>query len=76
MCSVFSVFLYTINVPAEKNNDLTDHITRRQFHMIFDSFETYDVQETRLVSREKGRIEGERVGRVEGEQLYLIKKNY
>lgn len=44
--------------------------------MIFDSFETYDVQETRLVSREKGRIEGERVGRVEGEQLYLIKKNY
>ena len=37
--------------------------------MMFDSFEAYDVQETRRISRE----EGERVGR-EGEQLYLIKQ--
>ncbi|RGI83723.1 hypothetical protein DXD84_09695 [Dorea formicigenerans] len=51
-------------------NDLTDHITRRQFHMMFDSFEAYDVQETRRISRE----EGERVGRIEVEQLYLIKQ--
>lgn len=70
MGSVFSAFLHTINVPAEEINDLTDHITRRQFHMMFDSFEAYDVQETRLHSRE----EGERAGRIEGEQLYLIKQ--
>lgn len=70
MGSVFSAFLHTINVPAEEINDLTDHITRRQFHMMFDSFEAYDVQETRRVNRE----EGERVGRIEGEQLYLIKQ--
>ena len=70
MGSVFSAFLHTINVPAEEINDLTDHITRRQFHMMFDSFEAYDVQETRRVSRE----EGERAGRIEGEQLYLIKQ--
>ena len=70
MGSVFSAFLHTINVPAEEINDLTDHITRRQFHMMFDSFEAYDVQETRRISRE----EGERVGRIEGEQLYLIKQ--
>ena len=38
--------------------------------MMFDSFEAYDVQETRRVNRE----EGERVGRIEGEQLYLIKQ--
>lgn len=38
--------------------------------MMFDSFEAYDVQETRRISRE----EGERTGRIEGEQLYLIKK--
>ena len=38
--------------------------------MLFDSFEAYDVQETRRISRE----EGERAGRIEGEQLYLIKK--
>ena len=63
MGSVFSAFLHTIN-------DLTDHITRRQFHMMFDSFEAYDVQETRRISRE----EGERAGRIEGEQLYLIKQ--
>lgn len=62
MGSVFSAFLHTINVPAEEINDLTDHITRRQFNMMFDSFEAYDVQETRRVSRE------------EGEQLYLIKQ--
>ena len=42
--------------------------------MMFDSFEAYDVQETRRVSREEGRIEGERAGRIEGEQLYLIKQ--
>ena len=70
MSSVFSAFLHTINVPAEEINDLTDHITRRQFNMMFDSFEAYDVQETRRISRE----EGERAGRIEGEQLYLIKK--
>ena len=74
MGSVFSAFLHTINVPAEEINDLTDHITRRQFNMMFDSFEAYDVQETRRVSREEGRIEGERAGRIEGEQLYLIKQ--
>ena len=70
MGSVFSAFLHTINVPAEEINDLTNHITRRQFHMMFDSFEAYDVQETRRISRE----EGERVGRIEVEQLYLIKQ--
>ena len=42
--------------------------------MMFDSFEAYDIQETRHVSREEGRIEGERAGRIEGEQLYLIKQ--
>ena len=50
--------------------------------MMFDNFQAYDVQETRRVSREEGRIEGERagriegerVGRIEGEQLHLIKQ--
>ena len=44
---------------------------------MFDNFQAYDVQETRRVSREEGRlegrIEGERAGRIEGEQLHLIK---
>ena len=54
--------------------------------MMFDNFQAYDVQETRRVSREEGRlegriegeragrIEGERAGRIEGERLYLIKQ--
>lgn len=37
--------------------------------MMFDNFQAYDVQETRRVSREEGRLEG----RIEGEQLHLIK---
>lgn len=45
--------------------------------MMFDNFQAYDVQETRRISREEGRlegrIEGERTGRIEGEQLHLIK---
>ena len=45
--------------------------------MKFDNFQAYDVQETRRVSREEGRLEGriesERTGRIEGEQLHLIK---
>ena len=41
--------------------------------MMFDNFQAYDVQETRRVSREEGRIEGERAGQIEGEQLHLIK---
>ena len=38
--------------------------------MMFDTFEAYDVQETRRISRE----EGERIGLIKGEQLYLIKQ--
>ena len=78
---VIAVLLHKLNVPDEEVYDITDQITRRQFSMMFDNFQAYDVQETRRVSREEGRIEGERVGRIEGEragriegeQLLLIK---
>ena len=33
--------------------------------MLFDSFETYDVQETRRISREEGRLEGRLEDRIE-----------
>ncbi|MCF2555924.1 hypothetical protein JQM65_12250 [Faecalicatena contorta] len=35
----------------------TDQIIGREFDMLFDSFEAYDVQETRRISREEGRLE-------------------
>ena len=62
---VIAVLLHKLNVPDEEVYDITDQITRRQFSMMFDNFQAYDVQETRRTSREKGRLEGE--------QLLLIK---
>ena len=71
------VLLHKLNIPDEEVYEVTDQITRRKFSMMFDNFQAYDVQETRRVSREEGRlegrIEGERAGRIEGEQLHLIK---
>lgn len=71
------VLLHKLNIPDEEVYEVTDQITRRKFSMMFDNFQAYDVQETRQVSREEGRlegrIEGERAGRIEGEQLHLIK---
>ena len=62
---VIAVLLHKLNLVYE----VTDQITRRKFSMMFDNFQAYDVQETRRVSREEGRIEG----KIEGEQLLLIK---
>ena len=62
---VIAVLLHKLNLPDEEVYDITDQITRRKFSMMFDNFQAYDVQETRRVSREKGRLEGE--------QLLLIK---
>ena len=74
---VIAVLLHKLNIPDEEVYEVTDQITRRKFSMMFDNFQAYDVQETRRVSREEGRlegrIEGERAGRIEGEQLHLIK---
>ena len=66
---VIAVLLHKLNVPDEEVYDITDQITRRKFSMMFDNFQAYDVQETRRVSREEGRIEG----KIESEQLLLIK---
>ena len=75
---VIAVLLHKLNIPDEEVYEVTDQITRRKFSMMFDNFQAYDVQETRRVSREEGRlegrIEGERAGRIEGEQLHLIKQ--
>ena len=51
----------------------TDQIIGREFDMLFDSFEAYDVQETRRISREEGRMEGRLVGHLE-ERIQIICK--
>ncbi len=55
---IIAVLLYRLNVPRDEVEAFTDQIERRKFDMLFDSFEAYDVQETRRVSREEGREEG------------------
>lgn len=58
---IISVFLSRLNVPKEEIGDFTGRIERREFTMLFDSFEAYDVQETRRVSK------------AEGEKCHLVK---
>ncbi len=53
---IISVFLARLNIPRKEIGEFTDRIERREFDMLFDSFEAYDVQETRRVSREEGSL--------------------
>ena len=55
---IIAVFLYRMNVPREEVENFTDAIERREFDMLFDSFQAYDVQETRRISKEEGMKEG------------------
>lgn len=56
---IIAVFLHRLNVPRKEVEAFTDQIERREFSMLFDSFEAYDVQETRRISQAQGRSEGE-----------------
>lgn len=55
--TIVSVFLHRLNIPKHEVAEFTDMIAERRFRMLFDSFEAYDVQETRRLSREEGKIE-------------------
>ena len=46
-----------MNVPKEEVADFTDRVERRDFTMLFENFETYDVQETRRISKAEGKAE-------------------
>lgn len=43
---IISVLLLRMNVPKEEVADFTDRVERRDFTMLFENFEAYDVQET------------------------------
>ncbi len=55
---LIAVLLFRLNVPKDEVEEFTDRIERRDFTMLFENFETYDVQETRRQSRAEGRAEG------------------
>lgn len=54
---IYSVLLLRMNVPKEEVADFTDRVERRDFTMLFENFETYDVQETRRISKAEGKAE-------------------
>ena len=54
---IISVLLYRLNIPQKEVESFTDQIMRREFSMLFDSFEAYDVQAVRKESREEGKLE-------------------
>lgn len=58
LTKIISVLLYHINIPQDEVETFTDQIMRREFSMLFDSFEAYDVQAVRKESHEEGRLEG------------------
>ena len=61
-----------MNVPKEEVADFTDRVERRDFTMLFENFEAYDVQETRRISRAEGRAEGKAEGRAEGKAESIL----
>ena len=46
-----------INSRAREVEQFTDQIRGGEFQMLFDSFEAYDVQETRRISKAEGKAE-------------------
>ena len=57
MRTVISVLLLKLNVPKEEVAEFTDRIERRDFSVLFEHFEAYDVQETRRISKAEGKSE-------------------
>lgn len=53
LSKIIAVFLYKLHLPKEEVDYLTDQIERREFGMLFDSFEGYDVPETRRKCKEQ-----------------------
>lgn len=75
LCTLISVLLYRLNVPKEEVENFTDQIRRREFSMLFENFEAYDVQAVRKESREDGKREGKIEGLLEALISVLEDKN-
>ncbi len=56
---IIAVLLLRLNVPRDEVAQFTDQIERRNFTMLFENFEAYDVQETRRISKAEGKAEGQ-----------------
>ncbi len=65
---IIAVLLLRLNVPRDEVAQFTDQIERRNFTMLFENFESYDVQETRRISRAERKAEG----KAEGQAEYIL----
>ena len=54
IAKIISVLLHRLNVPKEEIVAFADQIERRDFAMLFENFEAYDVQEARRISKNEG----------------------
>lgn len=63
---IIAAFLHRLNVPQDEIGEFTDQIERRDFTMLFENFEAYDVQAERKKARELGMAEGLAEGLAEG----------
>ena len=71
IAKIIAAFLHRLNIPKEEIGDFTDQIERRDFTMLFEHFETYDVQEERARARAKGEAEGQARGKADSILLLL-----
>ena len=63
---IIAAFLHRLNVPQDEIGEFTDQIERRDFTMLFENFEAYDVQAERKKARELGMAEGLAEGHATG----------
>ena len=66
IAKIIAAFLHRLNIPKEEIGDFTDQIERRDFTMLFEHFEAYDVQAERAKARAKGEAEGQARGKARG----------
>lgn len=58
IAKIIAAFLHRLNIPKEEIGDFTDQIERRDFTMLFEHFEAYDVQAERAKAGAKGEARG------------------
>ena len=57
IAKIIAAFLHRLNIPKEEIGDFTDQIERRDFTMLFEHFEAYDVQAERAKGEARGKAD-------------------
>ena len=57
IAKIIAAFLHRLNIPKEEIGDFTDQIERRDFTMLFEHFEAYDVQAERAKGETRGKAD-------------------